>query len=372
MSSKTLPSLVSPDDQRVTFVELFFDLVFVFSVTQVVGFLHEGLTLDRAAEAVLIFWLIWWAWVQFTWALNAANTDHPHVELMTLLATAVAFFLAVAVPFAFEDGALWFAVPYVLVRTIGLVVYVWVAVDEAHGAAVRLFATGSAAGFAAVLVGAYLGGAAQHWLWALAIGLDVLAASVAGRQAAWNLHPAHFVERYGLIVIIALGESLIVAAAGLTATPDDLDVVAVAILAVALACAIWWSYFPYLRVELEHAMARASGAEQSTMARDAFSLAHFPMLCGIIGVAIAIEEGLLHPAEPVPLPGRLALGGGLLLFLGGSALSTLRAVGKLPMLRLLVAITAAGVIVGLGAARPWLGLSIGLAGTVVIISGERR
>ena len=372
MSSKAQQSLVSPDDQKVTFVELFFDLVFVFSVTQIVGFLHEGLTIGRVAEATLIFWLVWWAWTQFTWSLNAANTDHPYVEMMTLLATGVAFFMAVAVPFAFEEGALWFAVPYVLVRTIGLVIYAWCAADDAHRRAIRVFTSASALGLLTVLVGAYLGGAAQHWLWGLAIVSDVFAASVGGRQEGWSLRPAHFVERHGLIVIIALGESLIVAAAGLTAAPSDPDLIAVAILAVALACAIWWSYFPHLRVDLEHAMARASGSEQSTMARDAFSLAHFPMLCGIVGIALAIEEGILHPADPVPLSGRLALGSGLLLFLGGSALSSLRAVGRLPVVRLLGSILAAGAVVGLSSARPWLGLSIGLVGTVGIILAERR
>jgi low temperature requirement protein LtrA len=148
--------------------------------------------------------------------------------------------------------------------------------------------------------------------------------------------------------------------------------IAVAVLAVGLACAIWWSYFPYLRVDLEHAMARVSGARQSSMARDAFSLAHFPMLCGIVGIAVAIEEGILHPADPVPLSARLALGSGLLLFLGGSALSFLRAVGKLLVVRLLVAAAVAAAIVGLGAARPWIGLSVGVAGTITVILAERR
>src|SRR5687768_14561646 len=103
-------TIVSPEDQKVTFVELFFDLVFVFSVTQVVGLLHDGLSWIVVGQAVLVFWLVWWAWTQFTWALNAADTTHPTVELGTLVATAVAFFMAVAVPEAFHDRALWFAV----------------------------------------------------------------------------------------------------------------------------------------------------------------------------------------------------------------------------------------------------------------------
>ena len=116
-------SIVSPEGQRVTFVELFFDLVFVFAVTQVVGLLHEGLDWGAVGRAILVFWFVWWAWTQFTWALNAADTTHHHVVLRTLLATAVAFFMAVALPSAFGERALWFAAPYVLVRGLGLTLY---------------------------------------------------------------------------------------------------------------------------------------------------------------------------------------------------------------------------------------------------------
>src|SRR5918994_5223933 len=112
--------IVSPDDQKVTFVELFFDLVFVYSVTQVAALLHGHVDWRSAGSALLVFWLVWWAWTQFTWALNAANTDHPRVQITTLLATAVVFFLTIGIPRALTDGALWFAVPYVTVRVVGL------------------------------------------------------------------------------------------------------------------------------------------------------------------------------------------------------------------------------------------------------------
>ena len=117
-------TIVSPEDQSVTFVELFFDLVFVFSVTQVVGLLHHELNWTGVLQAVLVFWLVWWAWTQFTWALNAADTTHHLVELGALVATAVAFFMAVALPDAFQSRALWFAIPYVLVRVVGLALFV--------------------------------------------------------------------------------------------------------------------------------------------------------------------------------------------------------------------------------------------------------
>ncbi|MGQ0704083.1 MAG: low temperature requirement protein A, partial [Gemmatimonadales bacterium] len=199
-------SIVSPADQRVTFVELFFDLVFVFSVTQVANLLHEDLSWSGAGGALLVFWLVWWAWTQFTWALNAANTEHPRVQVLTLIATAVAFGMAVGVPQALADP-LWFAVPYVGVRVIGLFVYYWVAwPNPAQRRAVSIFGLASLSGLVAVLAASLVGGTAVYWGWALAIALDLLAAGVGGQREGWNLHPEHFVERHGLIVIIALGE----------------------------------------------------------------------------------------------------------------------------------------------------------------------
>ena len=128
--------IISPEGQSATFVELFFDLVFVFGVTQVVGLLHHDHSWPGVGRALLVFWMVWWAWTQFTWALNAADTEHPLVELGTLVATALAFFLAVSIPGAFEDRALWFGVSYVLVRAVGLWIYLWVSSqDEAHQAA---------------------------------------------------------------------------------------------------------------------------------------------------------------------------------------------------------------------------------------------
>jgi low temperature requirement protein LtrA len=186
-------AITSAEDQRASFVELFFDLVFVFSVTQVVSLLHHGFHWSAAGQATLAFWMIWWAWTQFTWALNAANTDHHLVEIGTLIATAVAFFMAVTLPGAFSGGAMAFAVPYVLVRVMGLVLYSWVASEIASlRGAIQTFALASAGGLIAVLAGAFAGGGTLYWLWGMAILLDVIAAAVGGQSESWNIHPEHF------------------------------------------------------------------------------------------------------------------------------------------------------------------------------------
>ena len=366
-------SIASPENQSATFIELFFDLVFVFSVTQVVSLLHGGLTLEAVGQAVLVFWMVWWAWTQFTWSLNAADTTHPWVEIGTLAGTAVAFFMAVALPDAFRGQALVFAVPYVLVRVIGLVLYIWVASENpALRAAVRNFALLSIGGLVMALIGAAVGGSLQYVLWGIAILLDIIAAMIGGQSEDWNLHPEHFSERHGLFVIIALGETLIVAAAGLTGAAWTGDLIAVAVLAVAVTCGLWWSYFARAKPIMDHAMEVLHGSAQSMLARDAYSLMHFPMLCGIIAYAVAIEEMVAHPAEPLHLDGQLALAAGVLLFVGGLALALWRGTQRLFLPRILLTLLTVIAVVAVSGVAPALSLGIVLVGLVIMALIEQR
>jgi len=365
--------IVSPDDQRVTFVELFFDLIFVFSVTQVAALLHGHMDVPTAGSALLVFWLIWWAWTQFAWALNAANTDHPRVRVVTLLATAVAFSMAVGIPRALGDGALWFAVPYVGVRMVGLLLYYWVAwTDPLQREAVRVFGLLSSTGLVAVLAGALLGGSALYWCWGIAIALDLVAAGIGGQLEGWNLHPEHFVERHGLIVIIALGETLIVAAAGLAGAPRTPAAIATAVLAVAVTCGLWWTYFSRARVAFEHALVARDGNARSSLARDLFSVLHFPMLCGVIVMAAATEEALSHPHQPLGPSLRIALGVGAVLFVCGTAVAMWRATGSSPGWRVVLAPAAAAAVIAIGAG-PWVAMAllVAMLAAVTAVEGER-
>ena len=363
--------IVSPDDQRVTFVELFFDLVFVFCITQIVKLLHH-LDLPAVGSALLVFWLVWWAWTQFAWALNAANTDHPRVQLATLLATAVAFLLAVAIPRAFGDAALWFAAAYVALRVIGLLVYYWVAwSDPLQRRAVRIFGLFSIAGLGAVLAGAMAGGGGQYWWWALTVALDLAAAGVGGQLEGWNLHPDHFAERHGLIIIIALGETLIVAASGLMGSTLTSAAVATALLAVAVTSALWWSYFRHARPRFEHALSARHGSARSCFARDLFSVMHFPMLCGVIAIAAATEEALAHPDHVLAPAARLALAGGAVLFVGGGAAAMWRASGRAPAWRFVLIAGGSGAVVAV-AALPWVAMALLLGTLAALAAVEHR
>lgn len=367
------PPLTSPEDQSATFVELFFDLVFVYSVTQVVRLLHHDFGWHSAGQAVLVFWLVWWAWTQFTWTLNSANTEHTHVQFWTLAATATAFFMAMALPDAFHGGGLAFAVPYVVVKSIGHGLHAWVSWGSpARRNAVKTFMALSIGGMAAVLAGGIAGQEAQYWLWGMAILLDVIAAAVGAHMDGWEIYPEHFAERHGLFVIIALGETLIVTASGLAGEAWTAHTCAIAILAVAVTCALWWTYFPRSKPRLEAALASYKGMQQSTMARDAFSLMHFPMMCGVIAYAAAVEETAAHPGEPIGGTARVALALGLLLFVGGMAGAMWRATcGKL-LPRVVIVAATAGVIVALEGVDPLVTLGAAFAGIAAIGAIEQR
>ena len=365
-------SRVSPDDQNVTFVELFFDLVFVFSVTQIVSLFHHHMDWGTVGRAVLVFWLVWWGWTQFTWALNAADTNHGGVRLWTLVATGIAFFMAVTIPDAFGERALGFAVFYVAVRSVGLWVYAWVAcADPSQTAAVRRFTVASIFGLIAVLAGAWLGGTLQLVCWAAAIGLDVVAALIGGQEEGWNLHPDHFAERHGLFVIIALGEGLIVAASGLVGEDWDPNRLTVGILAVATTCALWWIHFHRAKPMLDHAFETTPPGRRSRMGRDVYSLFHFPILCGIVAIAVALEHALSHPSEPLPRSTAMALVLATVLYGGGMVMATLRATGRLLKTRLILGTAVVAFYLLVPDLSPAVGLGVLFVAAVLIGVAER-
>jgi low temperature requirement protein LtrA len=325
--------------QSVTFVELFFDLVFVFAVTQLTVLTAHDLTPDGILRSILLGWLIWWAWTQFTWTLNPADTTHSTVRIITLAATGVALVMAASVPRAFADDALWFAGPYVLVRVLGLGLQVWVdreRVDDGSHAGVLRWVGMSTIGLVLVLIGAVLDPSLRPWVWLLAIFADVVAAAVAGRNTVWDLNPAHLSERHGLFVIIAIGESLIVAGTAVANDERSAALAAAAAAAIVVASLLWWTYFGWLKDALEHRYASAPPERNGPLARDAFSLAHFPLIAGIVGFAVALEEIGLHPDEPASAAVLASLGVGVALFVTSSAVSLRLCGGPLLVPRLAI------------------------------------
>jgi low temperature requirement protein LtrA len=363
------------DGQAVTFVELFFDLVFVFALTEITGFVSQNLDVEGAVQTALIFWLIWWAWTQWSWALNAADTEHSAIRVGTLLATAIAFLMAVSVAEAFEeDGGLWFALSYTALRLLGLGLYARVANErEGQFAAVGAFGLISMLGLAAVIVGGFADPGQRLWLWTAAVALDGLAAGIAGRFETWNIHAGHFSERHALFVIIALGESLIVSASVVTDAGRSASLLAAAAGAVGVTILLWWTYFGWLKDGLEAALHKARGSKQSALARDVYSLIHLPLIGGMVGIAAGFKVILKHPMDPADTEVLIAFGAGLGLFLGASVAAWKRASGRLLWARLCaLAILLALLIIASSVSAVWILALVSLIlAALVAIEGVR-
>ena len=351
-------NLSSPDEQGADFVELFFDLVFVFAITRITSYTAHHLDASHIPFAVLTFWLIWWGWTQFTWSLNAANTRLSFVRLLVLLATGVAFVMASSVDVAFGEGVMWFAVPYVIIRTIGIALYARVTTGKDASNRIRAFAIPSFVGLIAIMAGAFADPSIRTWWWLLAIGFDMLAGYIGGRAEGWDLKSGHFAERHGLIVIIALGESLIVAAIAIGSQDRSQELLIVGGLAVLVTCLLWWSYFSWIFEHMEQKLSELSGSKQASSGRDAYSFLHFPIICGIIGVAVGFEKILGHPHDLLSIPTAAALGGGYLLFTGFTALSVWRLGGIFLTPRMVILLTSIiGIVFSVGH-PPYMAFSI--------------
>lgn len=312
-------------EQGATFVELFFDLVFVYAITQLTALVLHDLTWSGVGRAAVLFWLVWWSWTQFTWTLNLADTEHVWIRVPTLAATAVAFFLAQAVPDAFGSAGAWFAGAYVLGRLIGLAVQFWVVRGgDVPDRDLLMFTLPSLVGVGLVLAGGFAGEDLRLWFWVGAFVADLVTVALAAR-GQWELVPGHFAERHGLIVIIALGESLIAAGVATSDLTRDGTFFLATSGAVVGACALWWTYFGVLHAGFEHRMQAIDLARVGSWSRDVFSLAHALIVAGVIGIAVGFEEAIAHPAHPLEGAHALALTVGVLLFVGGMTLASIRA-----------------------------------------------
>lgn len=369
----SINKVIANDNQTADFVELFFDLVFVFAITKVTQLIVHHIDIYHVLQAFVIFWLIWWGWTQFTWALNSANTKHPKVRLGTLIATAIAFIMASSTDMAFGMEVFWFSIPYIAVRVLGLLLFLTVSPkEEGQRGAVIIFASFSVMGLAAVLLGSFVNPTFRLWWWMGAIVLDYIAGLKGARSESWNLRTKHFAERHGLIVIIALGESLIVAANAVSGEQRTLPLIIAGGLTVIITCLLWWSYFAWIGEYIELHFAKLKGSKLAQMGRDAYSMMHFPLVFGIIGIAVGFERILGHPQDPLTIPVAACLGGGITLYIAFTAASVWRTSGTILYTRLIILVSMIGVMILSIGSHPSLILlviTIGLA-LIVIIEGN--
>lgn len=284
----------------VTTLELFFDLVFVFALTRVTDWMAEDTSAEALLRGVLILVVLWWAWVAYSWLGNVAKADEGVIRLSMFLAMVAVFVGAITIPEAFHDlagglsGPVVFAVAYFCVRVVHLAMY-WVCSGEdsqLRGQIVRVVPS-AVLGTALLLVASQTEGWVQTAFWVAAIVGDYVGTALAG--ASWRLNSArHFAERHGLIIIVALGESIVSIGIGVAALPISWPIIAGSALGLTVAGALWWLYFDVVTLRAEHALAGARGERQIRMARGGYTYLHLPMVIGIILMSLGLKKALLH------------------------------------------------------------------------------
>ena len=311
-----------------TTLELFFDLVYVFAITQVVAFVHHQPTVVGLLEAALLLQIMWWTWSIYTWTTNWTGTASTPIRLFLLATMGASLVMATGVSGAFEESGPLFGSALFAVRVLAASLYYVASKDyPVQRAAFLTFFPLSIAAAGMFLVGGFL---EPRWLLILFLGgalLDLISAANAGR-GSWAVDASHFAERNGLFIIIALGESVV--GVGLTAAKVALDVPHLGAMVVAFAgiAGLWWVYFEGTAPHAERHLASATGKERGRVARDIYSFLHYPMVVGIVIFAVGMEDLVAHPVDPLPLVGRLAVSWGMGLVLLSIVAGYLRATGK--------------------------------------------
>jgi low temperature requirement protein LtrA len=325
------------EGERVTPLELFFDLVFVLAITQCTALMSHRPTWAGVGQGMLVLALLWWAWTAYAWLTSVVDPEEGSVRLVMFAAMAALLVLALCVPGAFGDLALTFALAYTVVRAAHIGLF-WIASrdDPQLRNSVDGIAISSAIAALLLISASLLDGVAQAGLWILAIGLDLIEPYLFGAEG-WRLVPNHFAERHGLIVIIALGESIVAigvgAAVGVTA-----GVVTAAVLGMTLAACIWWAYFDVVAIVSARRLSEAPpGRVQNELARDSYSYIHFLMVAGIILVALGLKKTLVHVSDPLEWVPAFALLGGVSVYLLGLVAFRYRHVHSVNRRRLLLA-----------------------------------
>jgi low temperature requirement protein LtrA len=325
------------EQERVTPLELFFDLVFVLAITQCTALMSAEPTWTGLVKALAVLAVLWWCWVGYAWLTSVVDPEEGAVRLAMFGAMAGLLVAALCVPQAFGDSALLFASAYGVVRVAHIALFVLASRDD-HGLRQSVLGLGvsTALGVSVLTAAAFADGWAQAALWTAALVVDVGGPAFFGVEG-WKLVPGHFAERHGLIVIIALGESIVAIGVGLTGEVDA-GVVAAAVVGTAVAAGLWWLYFDVVALVAERRLARAEpGREQNAIARDSYSFIHFPMVAGIVLVALGMKKTIGDVGEPLKLVPAAALLGGTSLYLLAHVAFRLRNVRTLNKQRLVTA-----------------------------------
>ena len=303
------------EEERVTPLELFFDLVFVLAITQCTALMAASPDWAGIVRGLFVLTVLWWTWAGYAWLTSVVDPEEGAVRIVIFAAMAAMLVAALAVPGSFDDDALAFACAYAIVRIAHIGLFLIASRDDPQlRRSVTGLAVSTAIGISLLTAASAADGVVQASLWGVAILLD-LGLPFLFWAEGWRLVPAHFAERHGLILIIALGESIVAIGVGSNAVVD-VTVVVVATLGIAIAAGLWWVYFDVTVWVAERRLSRLpAGREQNEVARDAYSYLHLAMVAGIVLLALGMKKTLEHPGDPLKAVPAVALVGGVAAYL---------------------------------------------------------
>jgi low temperature requirement protein LtrA len=367
------------DTHRVTTFELFFDLVFVFAVTQVTAFMvheHDAIGL---VQGLLILALLWWAWCAFAWLGQQAQADMGVVQVAMTVAMVAMFIIALAIPEAWHDapgglnGPVALATAYILVKFSHVAGY-WLAAgaDSQLRRQLLLSLVPWALGSSLLVAGSMVGGSTQTVMWTLGLMSDIGGTYLASRSryGQWRFYsPGHWAERHGLIVILALGESIVAIGVGASNHPVSAPLVTGAIFGVLISVALWWLHFRVVAPGVEEQLQRQQDPDRVELARDGYTILHFPIIAGIVVAALGVEDAMAHVGEMESF-GAFSAGalfGGFSCYLLGHVAVWRRAIGRwhLPRAGLAVAVLALWPAVAVVPPLLALGTAVAVLGALV-------
>ncbi|TML32800.1 MAG: low temperature requirement protein A [Actinobacteria bacterium] len=361
-------------EHQVTPLELFFDLVFVFAITQVTSLLAHDPTWHGVLRGMLVLVALWWAWTGYAWLTSTMDVDEGGVRLAMLASMGAMLFAALAAPGAFTHDAVLFGVSYLLVRLLHVVLYAIVGRDDPDllGAVLR-FAPTAIVGASLIVVAGFFHGDERVAIWLIALAIDYVGPAIIGPGRGWHIAPEHFAERHGLIVLIALGESIIAIGVGAGFELVTRVIVAAA-LGIVVISALWWLYFDVAAILARTRLTQASGVAQANLAREGYSYLHLPLVAGIVLFAFGLKTTLGHAGQELATVPAVGLCGGAALYLLGHVAFLFRTTGRLWRRRtigaivLLALIPAAVAVPALAA----LGLVAAVCSSVVAYEAIRR
>jgi low temperature requirement protein LtrA len=339
-----LTAVLRSDDAQVTPLELFFDLVFVLAITQCTALMAHEVSWEGLVKGLLVLGVLWWSWVGYAWLTSVVDPEEGTVRLVIFAAMAALLVAALCVPRAFDDSAGIFAAAYGIVRGAQIWLFILASRDDAAlRSSVLGLAVSTAIGVGLLVAASFADGIVQGSLWALALALDMGGPYFFGTDG-WKLVPEHFAERHGLIVLIALGESVVAIGVG-AEHGVDAGVATAAVVGTVVTAALWWLYFDVVALVAARRLSNAAaGRERNAIARDSFSYLHFPMVAGIVLIAMGFKKTLAHVGDHLHAVPATALLGGAALYLLAHVAFRWRNVHRFSLQRVIAAAVCAALL----------------------------